>query len=87
MTDELPSDETPSISHRAEGRTAAKARRAKRNKRRASAFELIASGYSHQQVASAFGVSLGTVRRDVDRRSPKGRSRRPTATSACRPRA
>ena len=55
------------LSQRAEARAAAKARRAKRIERREAFLGLVASGYSHRQIAAAMGVSLATVRREVDK--------------------
>jgi Homeodomain-like domain len=60
-------DEPSSLSERAEARAAAKARRAKRIERREALLDLVASGYSHRQIATAMGVSLATVRREVDK--------------------
>jgi DNA-directed RNA polymerase specialized sigma24 family protein len=45
---------------------ATKARWAKLKLRRRACFDPIASGYSHHEIAAAFGVSLATVRRDID---------------------
>ncbi|HKN27852.1 MAG TPA: helix-turn-helix domain-containing protein [Roseiarcus sp.] len=60
-------DEPSSLSQRAEARAAAKARRAKRIERREACLDLVASGYSHRQIATALKVSLATVRREVDK--------------------
>ena len=60
-------DQSSSLSQRAEARAAAKARRAKRIERRESFLDLVASGYSHRQIATAMKVSLATVRREVDK--------------------
>ena len=57
----------PNLSQRAEARAKAKARRAKRIERREAFLDLVASGYSHRQIATAMGVSLATVRREVDK--------------------
>jgi len=59
-------DQPSSLSQRAEARAAAKARRAKRIERREAFLDLVASGYSHRQIATAMKVSLATVRREVD---------------------
>ena len=60
-------DEPSSLSQRAEARAKAKARRAKRIERREAFLDLVASGYSHRQIATAMKVSLATVRREVDK--------------------
>ena len=60
-------DEASSLSQRAEARVKAKARRAKRVERREAFLDLVASGYSHRQIATAMKVSLATVRREVDK--------------------
>jgi len=60
-------DEPSSLSQRAEARARAKARRAKRVERREAFLDLVASGYSHRQIATAMKVSLATVRREVDK--------------------
>ena len=60
-------NEPSSPSQRAGARAAAKARRAKRIERREAFLDLVASGYSHRQIAAAMGVSLATVRREVDK--------------------
>jgi hypothetical protein len=60
-------DEPSSLSQRAEARASAKARRAKRIGRREAFLDLVVSGYSHRQIATAMGVSLATVRRKVDK--------------------
>ncbi len=60
-------DEPSTLSQRAEARAAAKARRAKRIERREACLDLVASGYSHRQIATAMRVSLATVRREVDK--------------------
>jgi len=60
-------DQRSSLSQRAEARAAAKARRAKRIERREAFLDLVASGYSHRQIATAMRVSLATVRREVDK--------------------
>jgi Homeodomain-like domain len=60
-------DEPSSLSQRAEARAAAKARRAKRIERREACLELVVSGYSHPQIATALKISLATVRRAVDK--------------------
>ncbi len=60
-------DEPSILSQCAEARAAAKARRAKRIERREAFLDLVASGYSHRQIATATGVSLATVRREVDK--------------------
>lgn len=57
----------PNLSQRAEARAKAKARRAKRIQRRQAFLDLVASGYSHRQIAAAMGVGLATVRREVDK--------------------
>ncbi len=60
-------DEPSSLSQRAEARAKAKARRAKRIERREAFLDLVASGYSHRQIATAMKVSLAAVRREVDK--------------------
>ena len=60
-------DDASSLSQRAEARVAAKARRAKRIERREACLDLVASGYSHRQIAKALRLSLATVRREVDK--------------------
>jgi hypothetical protein len=60
-------DQASTLSRRAEARAATKARRAKRIERREAYFDLVASGYSHRQIATAMKVSLATVRREVDK--------------------
>jgi Homeodomain-like domain-containing protein len=59
-------DEPSTLSQRAEARAAAKARRAKRIERREACLDLVASGYSYRQIATACRISLATVRREVD---------------------
>ena len=56
-------NEPSSLSQRAE----AKARPAKRIDRQATCFDLVASGFSRRQIATALGVSLATVRPEVDK--------------------
>ena len=46
-------DEPSSLSQRAEARAASKARRAKRIERREACLDLVASGYSYRQIATA----------------------------------
>ena len=60
-------DEPSSLSQRAEAQAKAKARRAKRIERREAFLDLVASGYSYRQIATAMRVSLATVRREVDK--------------------
>jgi DNA-binding CsgD family transcriptional regulator len=60
-------EETPAPARRAEALAAAKTRRAKRIERREACFDLLASGYSHRQIANAMKISVATVRRAVDR--------------------
>jgi hypothetical protein len=60
-------DQSSSLSQRAEAQTKAKARRAKRIERREASLDLVASGYSHRQIATALEISLATVRREVDK--------------------
>jgi hypothetical protein len=60
-------EQSSSLSQRAEARAAAKARRAKRIERREAFLDLVASGYSHRQIATAMKVSLATVQREVDK--------------------
>jgi transposase len=60
-------DEASYLSQRAEARPAAKARRAKHVRRGEIYLNLVASGYSHRQIANALSVSLATVRREVDK--------------------
>ena len=59
-------EDLPSPSQRAGARAVAKARRAKRAERREVWFDLIASGYTHRQIADAAKVSVMTVRREID---------------------
>jgi DNA-binding NarL/FixJ family response regulator len=59
-------DEPASPSQRAEARALAKKRRTKGFERREAIFDLFVSGFSHQQIAKALGVSTATVRRIVD---------------------
>ena len=61
------SSETPTLSQRAEARAAGKARRAKAAREREAFFDLLVSGYSHEQIAARTGVSVATVRRAVER--------------------
>ena len=56
-------NEPSSLSRRAE----ANARPAKRIERQATCFDLVASGFSRRQIATALGVSLTTVRPEVDK--------------------
>ena len=58
-------DQPSTLLTRAEATAKAKARRAKRIERREACLELITSGYSHRQVATALNISLDTVRREV----------------------
>jgi DNA-binding transcriptional regulator LsrR (DeoR family) len=60
-------DQPSALSQRAEAQAKAKARQAKRVERREAFFDLVASGYSHRQIATAMGVSLATVHREVDK--------------------
>ena len=60
-------DQPSTLPGRAEARAKSKARRAKRVERREAFFDLVASGYSYRQIATAMGVSLATVRREVDK--------------------
>lgn len=60
MTDESP------LSQRAQAREAAQKHRAKGRERREVLFELVISGFSHQEIAEALGTSALTVRRIVD---------------------
>ena len=60
-------DEASSLCQRAEAQAKAKARRAKRIERREAFLDLITSGYSYRQIATAMKVSLATVRREVDK--------------------
>jgi hypothetical protein len=60
-------DEPSSLSQRAEAQAKAKARRAKRIERREAFLDLVASGYSYRQIATAMKISLATVRREVDK--------------------
>ncbi len=53
------------ISEYARKRAAGKARRAKRIERRETYFDLLASGYSVEQIAKAMGMSASAVRRAV----------------------
>ena len=48
-------------------RTKRRARRATRIARRERAFNLMASGYSHSQIAKTVRTSVATVRREIDR--------------------
>jgi hypothetical protein len=58
--------ELSSLSSRAATRARAKARRARRIERREACLDLVASGYSHRQIATALKISLATVKREVD---------------------
>jgi hypothetical protein len=60
------SDQPEAPSERQQTRAAAKARRAKRVERREAYFDLLASGYTHHQIAAAMRVSLASVRRTID---------------------
>ena len=81
MTDEL-----SSLSQRAETRAKARARRAKGIERREAFLDLVASGYSHRQIATAMKVSLATVRREVDKgRAVGGGGERPQARARRHP--
>ncbi len=53
-------------SERAKLRTTAQGRRAARAVLREGSFELLASGYSLQQIAAARKVSVATIRREID---------------------
>ncbi len=59
-------EESASPSHRAEVRALAKRRRTKGLERREAIFDLFVSGFSHQQIATAFEASPSTVRRIID---------------------
>ena len=59
------SDDEP-ISQRAEARATAQKRKTKGRRRREVVFELVVSGYSHQEIAEAMGTSARTVRRILD---------------------
>ena len=61
------SNETLTLSKRAEVREASKARRAKAAREREAFFDLLASGYSHAQIAARTGVSVSRIRRAIDR--------------------
>jgi hypothetical protein len=61
------SSKTPTLSQRAEARAAGKARRAKAAREREAFFDLLVSGYSHEQIAARTGVSVASVRRAVER--------------------
>ena len=57
----------PKSPTRAARRAEARKFRIARAMRRREYFELIVAGYSHEQVAARLGVSISTVRREVDR--------------------
>jgi hypothetical protein len=61
------SNETLTLSQRAEARAARKARRAKAAREREAFFDFLVSGYSHTQIAARTGVSVAKVRRTIDR--------------------
>ena len=52
---------------REQARALARARRAEKAERREAMFELVVSGYQREQIAQKLGVSVATVRREVDR--------------------
>lgn len=60
------SNETVTLSQRGQARAAGKARRAKAARQREAFFDLLVSGYSHEQIAARTGVSVATVRRAVE---------------------
>ena len=59
-------EEPAAPSQRAEARAAAYKRRTKGFERREAIFDLLVSGFSHQQIAKALKTSSHTVRRIVD---------------------
>ena len=60
-------DDQNLASGRARTRAAGRARRARKAALRQGAFEALASGFTPQQIAEARGVSVKTVRREIDR--------------------
>jgi AraC-like DNA-binding protein len=52
---------------REQSRALARARRAEKAERRERMFDLVVSGYQREQIAQKLGVSVATVRREVDR--------------------
>jgi DNA-binding CsgD family transcriptional regulator len=60
-------DDPAPPSRRRAAREAARTRRTKKLERREVYFDLLASGYSHQQIAAAMAVSVGSVRREIER--------------------
>jgi AraC-like DNA-binding protein len=52
---------------REQSRALARARRAEKAERRETMFDLVVSGYQREQIAQKLGVSVATVRREVDR--------------------
>ncbi len=53
-------------SARAERREKAQERRERRLRRRRKMFDLVVGGYAYEEVAATLGVSVATVRREVD---------------------
>ncbi len=60
-------DEPSSLSQRGRGAGRGQGRRAKRIERREAFLDLVSSGYSYRQIATAMRVSLAAVRREVDK--------------------
>ena len=80
-------DEPSALSQRADMRAKAKARRAKRIERRETCLDLVASGYSRQQIATALEISLAKVRREVDKALAERPLHAPERYALCRSRA
>ena len=67
MTDNARPKPDPELTKRARERARARKRRAAKVERREAMLELVVSGYERELIARRFGVSLATVRREVDR--------------------
>jgi len=65
MTDDTASSSAPSA--RAGLRAERRTRRKERLVRREGVFDMIASGYDHEVIAASLGISVATVRRELDR--------------------